>query len=120
MPPAWHQAMAAHLERDMARRIALPERPADPLAGTEWVRVLVITRHQTSTLVASIPAQHGIRRPRSDQFAVALDGEQVATLEGRTAIVARIGALLPVMMSRKQRDEADRLHEQDFAEGDAQ
>lgn len=111
MPPAWHQAMAAYLARDMERRISLPERPADPLAGEEWVSVIVKTRHGLHTLTASIPAQRGIKRPRSDQFAVALDGEPVAALEGYTAILARVRALLPQMMPRKQRYESDRINE---------
>lgn len=103
--------MAEVAARDMARRIALPERPADPRAGEEWVSVTVKTRHESHTLTACIPAQRGVKRPRSDQFTVALDGEPVAGLEGYTAILARVGEWLPRMMTRKERAEVDSIRE---------
>ena len=112
MPPAWHKAMAAHLTRELERRIALPERPSDPQAGEEWVSVTVKTRHGSHTLEAQIPAG----RARSDQFRVLLDGEVQSEREGRTAILARIGELFPRMATRKERYQADRINEQTWAD----
>jgi hypothetical protein len=89
MTPAYHEAMAAHFAADFARRVALPERPADPVAGEEWVSVAVTTRRGLQHIELRIPAG----RARSDQFRVLVDGEVVAEREGVTAILARIGAM---------------------------
>lgn len=60
------------------------------------------------TVTAVWPADQGRRRPRSDQFAVADDGEMAPGLEGKTALLARVAAHLPRFMSRAVRDEIDR------------
>jgi hypothetical protein len=118
MPPAYHEAMAAHFAADLARRVALPERQADPAVGEEWVSIIVTTRYGSTTISASIPAQRGIRRVRSDQFAVAINSEPVAALEGRTAVLARVAELWPRMLSRKERHESDRINESAFHDPD--
>ena len=111
MPPAYHEAMAAHFAADIARRLVLPERPVDPEPGAEWVSITVTTPHGSTTISACIPAQRGVRRARSDQFAVSIDNKMVAELESRTAILARVVELWPRMMTRKQRYEADCINE---------
>jgi hypothetical protein len=79
------------------------------VAGHEAVRITIeIAGAGSHTITALWPRDQGVRRPRSDQFAVQDDGEPAPGLEGMTAILARLAKHWPRFSSRRERDEEDR------------
>lgn len=58
-----------------------------------------------------VPSDHGRNRPRSDQYTLLIDGDEVAERIGLADILARVRKLLPRPASRRQRHESDRIAE---------
>lgn len=112
MPLAWHQAMAAWRAADMARRVALPERAADPAAGDcihDWLMQGAGYCHRVRLLV---PPDRGGRRQRCDRYVLEIDGQAQDGLHGLTAALDEVRARwLPRQASRAQRRAADVLGE---------
>lgn len=93
---------------DLAQRLAVPPRPADPVAGTECM-VLTMSGAGWSHLVRLlVPADRGADRPRSDQYTVEIDGQRVADRMGLTALLDLMRTqYLPRAMTRQQRARCD-------------
>ena len=93
--------------RDEAERLAIPPRPADPAPGEEVYRITIESGGSVHIITAHWPQASGVRRPRSDQFAVFDDGIASHSLEAKTAILARVGGHLVRMMTRQERARAE-------------
>lgn len=117
MPPAWHYAMAAHRERDEARRIALPERAPDPRPGEVLHDWQMVSYGRLYRVQAMVPPDVGAKRARSDRFVVVVDGTTLPEVIGLTDIMDHLRTkVLPRPMSRKERYEADRISEMGWSE----
>ena len=92
-----------------ARARALPPAPADPLPGAllqEWsFRGVGGWLHAVQLRQ---PPDRGVKRPRSDQFVLVIDGVVVFDMIGLTDIMDHLRTkVLPAQMTRKQRRQAD-------------
>ena len=109
MPPMWRPAFDAWRRQDEARRVALPERAADPLPGKvlqQWLFAGEGWAHEVKLLQ---PADRGTQRPRSDQFVLVVDGVVVLPLAGMVQIMEHLRTeVLPKQMTRMQRHQSDR------------
>ena len=90
-------------KRDEAERLAIPPREPEPVPGQEVYRITVECAGSMHIITAHWPRASGVRRPRSDQFRVVDDGVVSDVLEGRTAILERVGGHLCRMLTRAER-----------------
>lgn len=113
MPPMWRPAFEAWQRRDEARRVALPERPADPVAG-ECLFSWPLTSRSGWTVEVRllVPASVGRNRPRSDQFDLEIDGAIALRRKGLTAVMEHLRTeVFPHQLTRLERYRADQAAE---------
>ncbi len=74
---------------DLAERLAVPPRPADPLPGTLAQEWLFSGRGWAHCVRLLVPRDRGADRPRSDQYTVEIDGRVVAERIGVSDVLQR-------------------------------
>lgn len=112
MPPMWRPAFNAWLERDEARRRALPDRAQEPRHGKALMRWTIQGDGWAHDVELRQPPDRGTRRPRSDQFVLLVDGAVALPLAGMVQIMEHLRTkVLPKQMTRMQRHQADRIAE---------
>lgn len=109
MPPMWRPAFDAWRRQDEARRLALPERAADPSAGKVLQQWTISGPGWSHNVELLQPPDRGTKRPRSDQFVLVVDGAVRLPLAGLVAIMEHLRTeVLPKQMTRMQRHQSDR------------
>ena len=93
---AWRQ-------RDEAERLSRPPREPDPIAGAECMRLQISGPGWAHDVLCTVPADRGFNRPRSDQYAVQIDGAAWSERAGLTALFRHLQAdVIPRMITRQQ------------------
>lgn len=72
-----------------------------PLPGQLAMRITVSGPGWGHTIVCTVPMETARNRPRSDQYAVEIDGAPWAELAGKIAILAELISMLPRALSRR-------------------
>jgi len=112
MPPMWRPAFDTWRRQDEARRLALPERQAEPQPGKVLQRWTFSGDGWAHDVQLLQPADRGTRRPRSDQFVLVVDDAVVLPLAGLVQIMEYLRTkVLPAQMTRLQRHQADQISE---------
>lgn len=91
-----------------AQRRAEPPRLADPAPGAPTMCIDLHGPGWAHSVRLLIPAIRGTRRPRSDQYTVEIDGQNVADRMGMVALLDMLRTrYLPRQVTRSQRAEFD-------------
>ena len=91
-------------KRDEADRLSRPPREPDPIAGAECIRMQISGPGWAHDVRCTVPVDRGCKRPRSDQYAVQIDGDAWAERAGLTALFRHLQSVIPRTVTRRQRD----------------